>query len=155
MERARDALNRFFNLYNLEAGREWSEFFSRWVNLVGEDLASHTRVSDVKNGAVIVEVDHPGWMQLLQMRRGNVLAEIARRYPQLGIRSMHMRLVREGLWTASRPPAAKPPAPVEPSRPAPEAGPPPPLQSPEVKDPAFKELLDKLGKAVEKRRRGE
>jgi hypothetical protein len=158
MERARDALNRFFNLYNLQAGRDWADFFSGWIKLVGEDLASHTRVFDVKNGALIVEVDHPGWMQLLQLRRQSVLAEVGRRYPQLGIRSMQMRLVREPIRTNSQP--------VEPVRPAVQAGPsrptPPPAAGNEAvppdetvrsRDPELKELLDRLEKAVDKRKR--
>jgi hypothetical protein len=158
MERARDALNRFFNLYNLQAGRDWSEFFSGWVKLVGEDLASHTRVFDVKNGALIVEVDHPGWMQLLQLRRQSVLAEVGRRYPQLGIRSMQMRLVREPIRTTSQPAEAARPAAQAASSPppaTPSAGSEalPPVETTGSGDTELKDLLDRLEKAVDKRRR--
>ena len=32
----------------------------------GRNLATHSRVVDFKNGILLVEADHPGWIQLLQ-----------------------------------------------------------------------------------------
>ena len=32
---------------------------------LGERLASNTRVLDLKNGVLIIESDHPGWIQYL------------------------------------------------------------------------------------------
>ena len=41
-------------------------------------LAAHSRLVDVQNGILLVEVDHPGWLQMLQLRKAALL-EAARR----------------------------------------------------------------------------
>ena len=32
---------------------------------IGKNMASHSRVIDLKNGILLVEADHPGWIQML------------------------------------------------------------------------------------------
>ena len=93
MERAGDLLESFLKLHNISGGEEYVAFFKSWHRIVGTDIASHTRVTDIKNGALKVEVDHPGWMQKLQMKKEQVLQRVASQYPQLEIRTLHLRLV--------------------------------------------------------------
>jgi hypothetical protein len=45
---------------------------------------------------VTVEVDHPGWIQLLQFRQARLLAEIQERFPALEVRALQFRLARKG-----------------------------------------------------------
>jgi hypothetical protein len=49
-------------------------------------------VLDVNRGSVIVEVDHPGWSQQLQMIRKKAIHELAGRFPELGIKNMIIRV---------------------------------------------------------------
>lgn len=48
------------------------------------------------NHVVTVEADHPGWIQLLQFRQGQLLAEIQARFPALEARALQFRLARKG-----------------------------------------------------------
>ncbi|MFO7781709.1 MAG: DUF721 domain-containing protein [Spirochaetia bacterium] len=93
MERAGDLLEAFLRLHNITGGEEYVAFFKSWHRIVGTDIAAHTRVTDIRNGALKVEVDHPGWMQMLQMRKDEIVRKVAAKYPQLGVRNIHMRLV--------------------------------------------------------------
>jgi hypothetical protein len=93
MERAGELLEAFLRMHNITGGEEYVAFFKSWHRIVGTDLAAHTRVTDIRNGALKVEVDHPGWMQMLQMRKDEVIRKVARQYPQLEVTNLHMRLV--------------------------------------------------------------
>lgn len=39
----------------------------------GANLAAHSRIVDLKNGVLLVEADHPGWIELLQLRKNYIL----------------------------------------------------------------------------------
>jgi len=41
--------------------------------IAGDALAAHARLIDVQNGILLVEVDHPGWLQMLQLRKAPLL----------------------------------------------------------------------------------
>jgi len=63
-----------------------------------EDLppaAAHSRICELERGLLLVEADHPGWIQILQTKRQELLAAAGRRYPELGIRSIAFKLSRE------------------------------------------------------------
>ncbi len=45
---------------------------SRNENL-GNNIADHSRVVDIKNGVLLVEADHPGWISLLQFYKNFIL----------------------------------------------------------------------------------
>jgi hypothetical protein len=81
-----------------------SEFFKSWRGIAGERLSSHSRIAEVENCIVIVEADHPSWIQLLQMRQEEMLSAIERGWPELGIRGIAFRLRRDA-------PAGKPDSP--------------------------------------------
>lgn len=95
MERAGNLLDAFLKLHNISGGEDYIAFFKSWHNIVGTDIAAHTRVTDIQNGALKVEVDHPGWMQKLQMKKEQVLRKVATQYPQLEVRTLHVRLVSD------------------------------------------------------------
>jgi hypothetical protein len=99
-------LSSFFDEDKLRRGERYSDFFSSWPALVGTRLAAHSRVTDVDKGLLIVEAEHPGWIQLLQMRQSGILENVARRFPELGLRGIVFRLSGQGS-------APKTPAPLE------------------------------------------
>ena len=61
-----------------------------WDDILGHDLAGRARLRDIDRGRLVVEVDHPAWMQLVQMRQSRILRRVARRFPALGISRMHL-----------------------------------------------------------------
>lgn len=90
MKKAADILRGLLGNEQAAIAGRWSAFFSGWEKLVGTDIASHSRVIDVKRGVVIVEVDHPGWLQVLQMNREQILTGMKKSYPSLGIQNMRV-----------------------------------------------------------------
>ena len=68
-----------------EEAQEYYRFFSAWDEIVGENLAGRTRAKELKGKTLIVEVDHPGWIQVLQMRQAYILHELGERFSGLQI----------------------------------------------------------------------
>ena len=66
-------------------GETWTTFFRGWTAVAGEDIAAHSQVKDVVRGSVLVEVDHPGWLQMLQLKKNIILTKMQKAFPELGI----------------------------------------------------------------------
>ncbi|MFW5700385.1 MAG: DUF721 domain-containing protein [Cyclobacteriaceae bacterium] len=99
MDKAGDLLKQVFENFDIgEQGETYIKFFSSWTKIVGFDLASHTNVSDIRNGSIIVEVDHPGWMQLMQMKQKSILFKVKKNFPELEIKTMTIKLVKKNNW---------------------------------------------------------
>lgn len=61
-------------------------------NNLGMNLYSHSRVIDLKNGILLVETDHPGWIQTFRMYQKYILTGLKRGIPELKITSLAFRL---------------------------------------------------------------
>ena len=59
---------------------------------LGERLASNTRVVDVKNGTLIVESDHSGWIQYIKLYEKFILKGLKMESPELKINSIVFKL---------------------------------------------------------------
>ncbi len=79
-----------------QAAGTWAKVTGAWPALAGDRAAPHSRIADLENHVVTVEVDHPGWIQLLQFRQARLLAEIQERFPALEVRALQFRLARRG-----------------------------------------------------------
>jgi len=73
----------------------WSRFFGSWEWAAGERLSAHSRPVDVRNGIVIVEADHPGWVQLLQLDQKRILDIIKRSFPELEISGIAFKTAKD------------------------------------------------------------
>ena len=62
---------------------------------IGERLAGNTRVIDLKNGVLLVETDHPGWIQYLKMYQKFILNGLKMNLPDLKITSLAFRVAGE------------------------------------------------------------
>ncbi len=58
----------------------------------GQNLADHSRVIDLKNGVLLVEADHPGWISLLQMHQKFIIRGMNMKSPDLKISTIAFRL---------------------------------------------------------------
>ncbi len=68
-------------------------FVRAWPRIVGRDRAAHSKILDIRNGTVLVGVDHPAWVQRLHMDRTRIVATIQRRFPSLGARYLAFTIV--------------------------------------------------------------
>lgn len=62
---------------------------------LGERLAGNTRVIDLKNGVLLVESDHPGWIQYLRMYQKFILKGLQMNLPELKITNLAFRVAGE------------------------------------------------------------
>jgi len=131
----------------MESARSSAGLFSSWEKIISEiwpdstdpgdrdspqtqnnddvpAAAVHSRICELEKGVLLVEADHPGWIQILRTKQRELLSHIQRRYPELNIRAIAFRLSR-----TARPVAAAP----EPEAATPEAAAPEPnTVTPEV-----------------------
>ena len=50
--------------------------FSRWEDLVGEDIAAHARPVSLRGGVLILSVDHPAWATQLRFMTAELIERI-------------------------------------------------------------------------------
>lgn len=62
---------------------------------IGERLAGNTRVIDLKNGVLLIETDHPGWIQYLKMYQKFILTGLKMKLPDLKITNLAFRVTGE------------------------------------------------------------
>lgn len=73
-----------------------SSVFLRWEEIVGEELSRHTRPIEIEDGILIVEADHPGWVQLISLRKSGLLRSLSDAAPAAEIKDVRVRLSRDG-----------------------------------------------------------
>ncbi len=79
----------------LEHGKEYYSLFNGWERTVGTDIASHSRVKEIEKGTLIVAVDHPGWAQMIHLKKNGILSGCRKIYPELNIRDLRIILDRD------------------------------------------------------------
>ena len=62
-----------------------------WDQLVGEQIAQRARPLRLRKGVLEVQVDHPVWMQQLQMLKPKILEKINAKIPAAGIDDIYLR----------------------------------------------------------------
>lgn len=87
-----ELLSAFFDHDMVAKGASYSGFGRAWKSIAGARLGEHSRPADIKHGILIVEAEHQGWMQLLQLQQDRILGEIGRRFPELEIRGVAFKL---------------------------------------------------------------
>jgi predicted nucleic acid-binding Zn ribbon protein len=97
MKRAGELLASFFDQQTFDAAREYSDLFLSWRSIAGEALAAHSRIRELEHSVLLVEADHPGWIQILQTREKDLLDALRRRFPDRHITGISFRLSREPL----------------------------------------------------------
>lgn len=79
-----------------ELGRQLSrhQAWLIWDQLVGEQIAARARPLKLRQGVLEVQVDHPVWMQQLQMLKPQILKKLAAQAPEAGITDIFLRQSR-------------------------------------------------------------
>ncbi len=62
-----------------------------WDKLVGEQIAARARPLRLRNDILEVQVDHPVWMQQLQMLKPQILKKLNEQLPNIGITDIYLR----------------------------------------------------------------
>ena len=158
MKRVGDVLSAIFDEGLMQKARGYSALFSCWQDLTEKNgiasAADHSWIKSLDRGLVWIEVDHPGWKQILQTKESKLLSDFRYRFPDMDISGLSIMLCRPG----SRPenagadreddPAAEPALPEK--YPLPQE--PQPAPSVEgysaIKDGTLKDVLMRLEKSI-------
>jgi hypothetical protein len=105
VKRAGDLLSSLFNgqfdTKSMETGRVSANLFTTWAAITAETkisaAADHSRIRDLEHGILVIEAEHPGWVQLLQTKQAQLLHLVQKRYPELEIRGLSFCLSRESI----------------------------------------------------------
>ena len=171
MRKAGDILSSLFNEkfdpVFLKRARTTAGLFTSWEDITrkvsretgdkGFDSSSaHSRIAELEHGILLIEVEHPGWRQVLQTRQSQLLSTVQHRYPELTIRGIAFRLSRDPqVFSAAaeapetpeaesfEPGPAEPPVAGEPVAASPQRDP--------VEDEAYNALKKQLEESIKKR----
>lgn len=62
-----------------------------WDKIVGNQIAARARPLRLRKGVMEIAVDHPVWMQQLQMMKTQILTKIQKQFPKAGITDLYLR----------------------------------------------------------------
>ncbi len=88
MRKASDILKVIFDGDQIRLAERYASLFDGWRKLVGDDIAAHSRVKDIDGRVLIVETDHPGWLQMIRLKEKKVLTALRKKYPELDIQTI-------------------------------------------------------------------
>jgi hypothetical protein len=96
VNKAGDFLSAILDIKTPGKAGEYSRLFSVWEQLTEKHgiaaAAHHSRIQDVRRGILIVDADHPGWIQILQIKEHMLLSELQKSFPNLDINGIAFRL---------------------------------------------------------------
>ena len=175
MNTAGSIISNLFDEQFLKKAQGYSKLFESWKELAEKNgiaaAADHSRIKDLDRGILLVEMDHPGWKQIIQTKQSQLLNDFRTRFPQLDISGISLMLGKnepqpEETETEETPsPSPSPSAPLrlcENSSPSSSSAPsePPclrvnssstPTGIAAIEDEEFKEKLIKLGQTIAQR----
>jgi len=96
MKTAGDILSALFDEQFMKKAQKYSKFFDSWNDITAKNgiaaAAAHSRIKDLDRGILLIEMDHPGWKQILQTKQSNLLNDFRIRFPDLGISGISLIL---------------------------------------------------------------
>jgi predicted nucleic acid-binding Zn ribbon protein len=79
--------------------KTYHDLFSSWTAMTEEtgipSASAHSRIEEFDKSVLLIEADHPGWIQVLQIKQSELLDAARRRFPNLGIQGISFHLSRE------------------------------------------------------------
>jgi hypothetical protein len=96
MKTAGDIISALFDEGFIKKAKGYSKFFESWVDITAKNgiaaAADHSRIKDLDRGIILIEMDHPGWKQILQTKQSKLLNDFRYRFPELGISGISLML---------------------------------------------------------------
>jgi len=159
MKTAGDILSALFDEGFVKKAQGYSKLFDSWQDITAKNgiasAADHSRIKDLDRGILLVEMDHPGWKQILQTKQTKLLNDFRIRFPEMDISGISLMLSRG----ESRPEEETELETVERQTEQNRVIEEPPVQTDgpaaqgydAIEDETFKEALEKLGQTVAER----
>ena len=89
MKTAGDVLSTLFDEGFVKKARSYSNFFDSWEDITAKNgiaaAAAHSCIKKLDRGIVYIEMNHPGWKQILQTKQTKLLNDFRIRFPEMDI----------------------------------------------------------------------
>ncbi|HUJ72312.1 MAG TPA: DUF721 domain-containing protein [Verrucomicrobiae bacterium] len=77
----------------LEQRLQRSQVFYLWADIVGPDIARHARPVSLRDGLLVVAVDHPVWLaELVRYDKPLILTKVRERIGKKAVRDIRFRI---------------------------------------------------------------
>lgn len=81
--------------WNLGTSLNRYQVMADWEAIAGPALAARSRPLRMQKDWLLVEVDHPAWIQEMNLLKNKILAKIEKQYPKAGIKRIRF-LLKDG-----------------------------------------------------------
>lgn len=82
----------------VETGRKMAGLFNFWASASCEAgigaACDHSRIREFEHGVLVIEAEHPGWVQILQTKQKQLLYSVQRKFPELNVMGLSFCLSR-------------------------------------------------------------
>lgn len=96
MKTAGDIISALFDERFVKKAQGFSKFFDSWTDITEKNgiasAADHSKIKELDKGIVLIEIDHPGWKQILQTKQSKLLNDFRYRFPELEISGISLML---------------------------------------------------------------
>jgi hypothetical protein len=100
MRKINEILDKILQINNIslenndrEEGNPWEKILTQ-VFKNSENIAKQTKIKEIKNATLVIEVDHPGWLQLLKANEKEILVLTQKYFLNENIKAMDFLIVR-------------------------------------------------------------
>ena len=86
-----EVLEMLLSRLNIDESNPLMGMHRSWIEIVGSDIATHSKIFDIRGKVLVIETDHPTWSSLVLMRKKQILARLKAQFPELGITQLQVR----------------------------------------------------------------
>lgn len=86
-----EILDMLLSRLQIDQSNPLMEIHRGWMEIIGPDIASHTKIFDIRGKVLIIEADHPTWASMVMMRKKQIIARIKAQFPELGVTQLQVR----------------------------------------------------------------
>jgi predicted nucleic acid-binding Zn ribbon protein len=92
LKRIGDLLAEYLRQRGWQADDPCAKIFLDWNATVGEPFCEHTKPVELTDGVLSIEADHPGWLQMVSLKKASLLGAIRKAAPRANITEIKARL---------------------------------------------------------------
>jgi predicted nucleic acid-binding Zn ribbon protein len=96
MKTAGDVLSAIFDENFVKKAKTYSNLFGCWAEITAKNeipaAAEHYRIKSLEKGILLIEMDHPGWKQIIQTKQTELLNDFRTSFPELEIKRISLTL---------------------------------------------------------------
>ena len=90
MKKADEILKQILKNINVHNDIPAPSFFNSWEKIAGIDIANHSELEEIRNNILYISVDHQGWIQIILLKKQNILKAVRTLFPELNIQNLRV-----------------------------------------------------------------